>query len=465
MRLRILGVAVAVLTVVGGGQGGAAIVAGEDAEPVPWAGIEKNPKKLVPLLGHDDWNVRKKASKLLENIGEPALGPLTSALKSPDLEIAMRAEALVKRIKADIRMKPFRSVLDSEHSDATHWSSKRIAVRDRSGALYVCLLCKRLQGALRVMKTTNGGRRWTSLPDSGFRGINPKGYSLAIDGRGGLHLVVHDYKPGHFFHREFGGGSWKPKERLSDKPLTGGLAPTVAVDSKDRLHVVWQSSGGSAFYRVKEAGAWKKVDPIGRMGGQTSVAVGGDDAVHVVGGYGGGGGLRYRKRSGGSWRPIEVIDPLSTSRHASIAVDSKHRPHVVWTGNGYSQGWRIFYSRRTAEGWQVKKRISARHQKRTDDRYHNPVIALDVKDDIHVVYDGADPERKKLLYYVTGSRGRWSAEEGLTASGAAICNPHLRWSFWPEANRVKGKEDLDLFATELKEPAFRVLYRRGLKRK
>jgi len=434
---------------------------GADEKPVDWDAVKGDPARLVELLGHESWNVREEAMRLLEKLGRKARPAALKALKSPDPEVAMRARMLVRKIDENVRMADYRPMLVSQNREATLWSSKRIAVRGRSGTLYVVLTAG--LGTLKVMKTADGQGTWERLPLPGFTGVEAKGFSLAVDSKERLHLVVHDHNAkDHFFLQSFDGGKWLPLERFSEEALGGGRSPTVAVDGNDDLHVLWQAVDGETFYRSKAGGTWGAVENLGELGAQTSIEVDGAGCVHAVGGYSD--ALRYRMRNEkGAWGRVELIDDEMNARHASLAVDAENQPHVAWTSEGFEDGWRIYYSKRSKDRWIGRKTLSEAHAQANQDQYHNPTLALDVRGNATVVFDGGEPDGSKFLYGIRCEAGIWSAPRKLTSPGAMVRNPQLRGSFWPESNRVKGAEDLDLFATEMKEPGFRVLYRRGIK--
>ena len=67
------------------------IRAGEEEPAVPWDEVADKPDLLIPLLGHDSWRVREKATALLDRLGEKALPALEKALKSPDCPHLSRA--------------------------------------------------------------------------------------------------------------------------------------------------------------------------------------------------------------------------------------------------------------------------------------------------------------------------------------------------------------------------------------
>lgn len=62
--------------------------------------ILKEVDQLITQLGDTDWNKREAATKALAELGRAAEPQLQSATKNKDVEIAFRAEKLVKAIKS-----------------------------------------------------------------------------------------------------------------------------------------------------------------------------------------------------------------------------------------------------------------------------------------------------------------------------------------------------------------------------
>jgi hypothetical protein len=69
--------------------------------PTPAPAPRESPKvaRLVALLGHDDFALREAAESELDALGSPALEQLRAACKSPNPEVARRADGLVGRIE------------------------------------------------------------------------------------------------------------------------------------------------------------------------------------------------------------------------------------------------------------------------------------------------------------------------------------------------------------------------------
>ena len=82
---------------------GEAILAGWELTPQIPETLNKDIAHLIELLNNDDWLTREKATEELMAIGEPAIPALKEAQKSPEPEVRMRANLILKKIeKGDI---------------------------------------------------------------------------------------------------------------------------------------------------------------------------------------------------------------------------------------------------------------------------------------------------------------------------------------------------------------------------
>jgi len=69
-------------------------------------GISKEVDALIAQLGDADWNKREAAHKQLTELGRAAQPQLQTATRNKDLEIAYRAEKLLKAIGAPTPQQP-----------------------------------------------------------------------------------------------------------------------------------------------------------------------------------------------------------------------------------------------------------------------------------------------------------------------------------------------------------------------
>jgi len=99
-------------------------------------------------------------------------------------------------------------------------------------------------------------------------------FSLAVDSQGGRHLAYVDYDPTArgFKYATDAGGEWKI-QTIEEGP-DRGLSPDIAIDSDDRVHLVYYNSVGSGLrYATNESGIFSVaiIDDEGYVGQNPSI--------------------------------------------------------------------------------------------------------------------------------------------------------------------------------------------------
>jgi hypothetical protein len=202
-------------------------------------------------------------------------------------------------------------------------------------------------------KSTNGGADWSAnkrLTWNSARSMDPV---IAVDSIGTVHLIWSDESHGdmEIFHKKStnGGGSWSSARRLTWGP-SGSYAASVAIDSSDALHVVWNDYGpGNAeilYRRSTDRGvSWAATKRLTWTSGDTrepAVAVDSSGHLHVIWQDSEPGNREtfYKKSTdgGATWTASRRLSWTSgETRYPDIAVDSAFTIHAVWcddtTGN------------------------------------------------------------------------------------------------------------------------------------
>lgn len=186
----------------------------------------------------------------------------------------------------------------------------------------------------------------------------------AVDSTGTVHVVYQGRFPNRYdifyVSSNDGGVTWSAPFDVSANP-GDSLAPAIAVDSANQLHVVWTddtdlSGGAEVFYRKRDAlGNWSTPVNVSRRPGSVSsfpdVAVTSDGRVHVVwiDTTSGVKSVFYsREATPGTFTPAKNISgelftgPVGDTGPA-IAVGPGDRLHVVWSGVASAGGADIFY--------------------------------------------------------------------------------------------------------------------------
>ena len=248
--------------------------------------------------------------------------------------------------------------------------------------------------------------------------------------------------------------------------------PVIAIDSSDDMHLAFTSSGRGAFpakrsllYTKRTSGVWgseeeialKDVNDPGQN--QPSLAIDSADDVHVVWeGTGWGANptkfsIQYRKRSSGSWDAVEEIaNATEDQRGPHLAMDASDNVHVVWFGKtwGVNTTFHNMQYRKRTSSWQSQEAITD-----TGSDQVRPSVALDSDDNVHVVWwSGTDVFYRKRTTswqtqedvalgsssdYVTIAVDKNDAILVVYATGSAGIQYKQRVSSWSDALVVKAQ--------------------------
>jgi len=346
----------------------------------------------------------------------------------------------------------------------------------------------------------------TQIIASGALG-DPYARKLARTSDGTLHCVYRRLDGSYFqiYHAYSTNGGQTWSEEQITTASRNHSCPSIAVDSKDYIHVVWSwceephgfGKKCTVQYRVK-TGTWQPVeDVITSYGCVCSIAVDSQDNIHlVVGGYNPGGYntdyIKYLKRTPSGWSSPEKVSPKVWANYPAIAIDQNDNVHVVFRTAPYHEPlFGLYYRQRTADGWQSEETIHPPDQERspvsvvvdssgnvyvvwanydtqriemakrtssgweaTEEVWHesgypqsNPTIAIDSNDYLHVVWAGKHPDSPdyyQLRYrkYTTG----WSPVQNLTSASEHQRNPNLIWAWWPLVDGIRTNMPKDGYA-------------------
>jgi hypothetical protein len=234
-----------------------------------------------------------------------------------------------------------------------------------------------------------------------------------------------------------GAQTWTATKRLTW--LTGeSQNPAEVVDSADNIHVVWQDdSEGSSFeifYKRSTDGGttWPEYKRLTWNAGGSyvpAIAAGSSSTIHVVWyDYSPGNGEIYYKRStngGVTWESSRRITWTSGSSYApAIAVDSMNTVHVLWRDNTNDSNDEIYYKQSTDGGttWSNNKRLTW-----NAGDSHNPAIAVDSTDKIHVAWNDDSRGSSMEIFYRRSVDGgiSWSKLKRFTWNSGHSVSPEL----------------------------------------
>jgi hypothetical protein len=214
--------------------------------------------------------------------------------------------------------------------------------------------------------------------------------------------------------------TWTQAERLT-WTTRDSRYPAIAVDSSDNIHVVWSEKTSNPaiinpeiFYNKSTDGgmSWTTKRLTWNSGGSwtPAIAIDSSDNIHVVWhdnstAYT---DIFYLKSTdgGATWSSKRLTFNSSDSFSPSIAVDSNNHIHVVW--DDFTPGTNDIYYKKSTDGgttWSTKRLTW------TSSNSHEPIIASDKNDNLHVVWTDYTPGNFEVFYKKSTDGGvSWSTK-------------------------------------------------------
>lgn len=255
--------------------------------------------------------------------------------------------------------------------------------------------------------------------------------AIAIGSNNHIHVVWQDDTPSAYDNSEIyykkstnGGSTWMTK-RLTWTFYDSG-SPAIAVDSNNHIHVVYEDNSTEdavreIFYKKSTNGGstWttKRLTHSSIHNWFPDITIDKNDNIHIVWMRGAlmlGGTpneVYYTKSTdgGATWTTRKLTNNPGYSKYPVIATDSSPKAHIVWRDDT-TGAYEIYYKKNTGGFFWITKRLT-----NTNDtywlEYEKPDIAIDSKDDIHIVwrqdigYDSAVAYKRSTDGGVTWSSG------------------------------------------------------------
>jgi hypothetical protein len=206
---------------------------------------------------------------------------------------------------------------------------------------------------------------------------------------------------------QWNGTAWS-KQRVDPPGVNAGYSPSIAIDSKDRPHIVYHSETHTApdhnltlVYAVLNDSSWsyQTIFVTGFKGeagpGAISLKLDSLDRPHVA--YGDADGLKYIYWDGTQW----LVDALgfADNRPVSLALDTKDRPHISYSNPGNVD---VMYGHWNGSSWRSETAISGNVGEASS-------IDVDSNDVPHISYahSGMGGPPAYALYYTNKKLGFW----------------------------------------------------------
>jgi kumamolisin len=163
---------------------------------------------------------------------------------------------------------------------------------------------------------------------------------------------------------------------------TRGSPPT------DNVYYASSSDNGQTW--VEETLATNLYD-VDSVSGGCDIAIDASNNIHVV--WTGApssstlSSVWYRERTATGWQNVvQLNDPQTTTVEVHMAMDGKNNPHVLWVGALPSQWQKLFYRTRTAQTWQATEEVSTLNNNQFGAFQIYGQIAIDAQDQPHAIW-------------------------------------------------------------------------------
>jgi len=263
-----------------------------------------------------------------------------------------------------------------------------------------------------------------------------RGPDLVVDNANCFHVVWEDLtawggQQGDIRYSRFDGQSWSPHERVSFPYPNYSATPRMAVDSQNQPHVVWSGNYWAnpiLYYSVRDSsGIWS--EPLNLSIGASyncgaDIAIDSQDRLHVIWfGFWGSSQchLLYRCFDAGQWSPMEALFPDRVCSGGRVVADSQDRLHLVFRGETSAVCLEIMYARKDSSGWSEPAVLSANPTQSCID----PDITEDEDDNPHVVWEQLFGGGLGDVYYRHFDGLLWSPPMNLSNSMASVQFPSI----------------------------------------
>jgi len=292
-------------------------------------------------------------------------------------------------------------------------------------------------------RSSDGGTVWSTAKRLTWTSCQSRNSAVAVDSNKAIHVVWEDGGEGSgqeydiYYKRSADGGTtWGETKRLTW--TASSFSPAIAIDSDNVIHVVWvdDTPGNEEIYYKKSAdggATWSAAKRLTWSSGislELAIAISLSKAIHVVWEDDTPGHLeiyyKWSSDGGANWSTSKRLTWTSDAPDfPAIAADLDNGVHVVWRGNTPAN-YEIYYKSSPDGGatWGGMKRFTW-----TSGGSHDPAIAVDFLNCIHVVWGDETPGNSEIYHKSSTDGGAtWSTLKRLTWNSGHSGIPAIRAS-------------------------------------
>lgn len=284
--------------------------------------------------------------------------------------------------------------------DLPGYSKQSTIVRDSKGKL--TLFVRYDSGDLAFSQSTDGGKNW-SKPSIFDRILPPGGpqVSAAVDSGDRVHIVWgRGPESGDAIYGLLDNGKWVTKEIVG----TGAFARDIAVDSANNPHIVW--TGIDLSHVTFDGKKWIGPEKAAQGAWHPDIQINSNDQVFLFMNSGGfypqeGVSIYVKDNISGLWSvPTQISTSPFWSGGAVAAIDSRGNIYVCWIGSSSKGGGadQVFFSRYIEGKWQEPFPLGDVNTSAGSTGAESPSIAFDSNDVLYVFWRGLNERKRPVIF-------------------------------------------------------------------
>jgi alpha-tubulin suppressor-like RCC1 family protein len=189
---------------------------------------------------------------------------------------------------------------------------------------------------------TNLSGSWVSSNLSAAKGLSADwfGTDMAIDSQGSIHFIFTSSNQGSsqgiLYHYTNQGGSWT-NTTISDASYQDAHYPSMALSGKGAVHIAfYNDDGGDLVHATNENGSWamENVSISGNIGKWASIALNSNDDVVIASRYSNRIDVSTRLGSSGTWSTANTGTGNRYPMYMDMKIDSNDDVHIVYRCSG-----------------------------------------------------------------------------------------------------------------------------------
>ena len=255
---------------------------------------------------------------------------------------------------------------------------------------------------------------------------------MAVGTDGSIHVVWEDYtNSGSPYFRDilyasFDGLSWTPPEIVCSAIDTSSTDPSIALDSDNYPHIVWNynslSPYNDIYYVKKTESGWSTPENLTLNLGTSrkpEIAIDHQGEIHAfwVSYFSGLYKMIHRVKENDEWFPYEIIsDDTLSYNEIKIEIDGVDRIHLSCKADLGGNTFDIFYVLHEGGIWGEPENISNSDSTISQE----PDIALDTNNNPHIVWREKYSNDFSEIYYTAFSENIWEPFPDIFQGSASL---------------------------------------------